>query len=212
MAWSRVLFELNRLRLALPLLAAVLSGCVNQAVVVSIHDRGATRGETADTKLVPTMSEHLPPSPPLAGEIAAEPPTSRGEELIQEASAAAVEPAPEAAVVPVGAVVYFDFDRFAVSKEARAILRKESKRVRAEIKGDKNRKIVVEGHCDERGTRDYNLLLGEQRAKAVKRALEDLGFPTQRISITSYGKERPFCPDHSETCWRQNRRVHLTIQ
>jgi len=212
MAWSRGSFELNRLRIALPLLAVVLSACVNQAVVVSIHDRGATPGETAHTKLVPTMSEHLPPSPPLAGEIAGETPTSTGEEQIQEAAAVAVEPAPEAAAVPVGAVIYFEFDRFAVSKDAHAILRKESKRVRTEIKADKKRKIVVEGHCDERGTRDYNLLLGEQRAKAVKRALEDLGFPSQRITITSYGKERPFCPDHSESCWRQNRRVHLTIQ
>jgi peptidoglycan-associated lipoprotein len=71
---------------------------------------------------------------------------------------------------------------------------------------------VVEGHCDERGTRDYNLLLGERRARAVKRVLEELGVPSNRVQTTSYGKERPLCAQHSDACWRQNRRVHLTIQ
>jgi peptidoglycan-associated lipoprotein len=72
--------------------------------------------------------------------------------------------------------------------------------------------VVIEGHCDERGTQAYNLVLGEKRARSAKRYLEDLGVPTSRLKTTSYGEMRPFCKERDESCYQQNRRAHFAIQ
>ena len=71
--------------------------------------------------------------------------------------------------------------------------------------------ITVEGHCDERGTAEYNLSLGERRSNAVKGYLVSLGVAADRITVISKGKETPFCTDSSESCWQQNRRGHFVI-
>ncbi len=71
--------------------------------------------------------------------------------------------------------------------------------------------ILIEGHCDERGTGSYNLALGDRRANAAKEYLVSLGIDGSRIKTVSYGKERPFCTDSNESCWQQNRRAHLVI-
>jgi peptidoglycan-associated lipoprotein len=73
-------------------------------------------------------------------------------------------------------------------------------------------KVLIEGHCDERGTLAYNLVLGERRAQSVKRYLQELGVPPSQLQIVSYGKERPFCTEHRETCWQQNRRGHFVVK
>jgi len=101
--------------------------------------------------------------------------------------------------------VYFDFDQYTVRADAQAVLEANARI----LKGDRAAKILIEGHCDERGTLAYNLVLGERRARAVQRYLEDLGVSSTRIQIVSYGKERPFCTDHSEACWQSNRRAHF---
>ena len=72
-------------------------------------------------------------------------------------------------------------------------------------------KVTVEGHCDSRGTAEYNLGLGERRANAVKGYLVSLGVPSDRILVVSKGKEQPFCSEENETCWAQNRRGHFII-
>jgi peptidoglycan-associated lipoprotein len=72
--------------------------------------------------------------------------------------------------------------------------------------------ITIEGHCDERGSTDYNLALGDQRAGAVKSALVSAGVNASRIKTISYGKEKPFCNESNEACWQQNRRGHLVYQ
>ena len=72
-------------------------------------------------------------------------------------------------------------------------------------------KIQIEGHCDERGTVEYNLALGERRANSAKRYLTSLGIPENRISTISYGKERPLDPGHNEEAWTKNRRAHFVI-
>jgi peptidoglycan-associated lipoprotein len=72
-------------------------------------------------------------------------------------------------------------------------------------------KVMIEGHCDSRGTSEYNLALGERRAKAVQDYLLSLGVPTDRVTIVSKGKEQPFCGDENESCWQQNRRGHFMI-
>jgi peptidoglycan-associated lipoprotein len=72
--------------------------------------------------------------------------------------------------------------------------------------------LKISGHCDERGTHDYNLVLGEKRAKAAKSFLVDLGVSPNQVAIVSYGKDRPFCADHDEECYRQNRRGHMLLR
>jgi peptidoglycan-associated lipoprotein len=71
--------------------------------------------------------------------------------------------------------------------------------------------VQIEGHCDSRGTSEYNLALGERRAAAVKDYLVSLGVPAERISTVSKGEEQPFCADETESCWQQNRRGHFII-
>jgi len=104
--------------------------------------------------------------------------------------------------------IYFDFDRYNLRSDAQATLEGNSKWLRNEP----DKSLVIEGHCDERGTLAYNLVLGEKRAKSAKRYLEDLGIPASRIQTTSYGEVRPFCKDHNEGCWSKNRRAHFVIQ
>jgi len=72
-------------------------------------------------------------------------------------------------------------------------------------------RITIEGHCDERGTAEYNLGLGERRASALKAYLVELGVPENRLAISSKGKEAPFCSESNEACWQQNRRGHFVI-
>ncbi len=69
---------------------------------------------------------------------------------------------------------------------------------------------MIEGHCDERGSAEYNLALGDRRANSAKEFLQELGVPADRLSVISYGKERPQCTEHNEECWQKNRRVHFT--
>jgi peptidoglycan-associated lipoprotein len=105
--------------------------------------------------------------------------------------------------------VYFDYDRFSVRKEAIPVLQENAQVLTA---GLSNKSIVIEGHCDERGTESYNMVLGERRAKAVKEYLIHLGVPGEKIQVVSYGKERPFCTDQNEQCWQENRRSHFVLR
>jgi peptidoglycan-associated lipoprotein len=101
--------------------------------------------------------------------------------------------------------VYFDFDQYTVRTEAQAVLEANARA----LKQDRAVKIMIEGHCDERGTLAYNMVLGERRANAAKRYLQELGVPASQLETVSYGKERPFCAEHSEACWQSNRRAHF---
>jgi peptidoglycan-associated lipoprotein len=98
--------------------------------------------------------------------------------------------------------VFFAYDSSAVSSSAADILDTQA----AWLKKNKNVNIVVQGHCDERGTREYNLALGERRANAVKKYLVSQGVAADRITVISYGKERPAVLGNNETAWAQNRR------
>jgi len=101
-----------------------------------------------------------------------------------------------------GTMIHFDFDRYDLKPEARQILTRK-----AEImKQYPEIKLVVEGHCDQRGTAEYNLALGERRARAAADYLVNLGVPTAKLSIVSYGKERPLDPGNNEAAWAKNRR------
>jgi len=105
--------------------------------------------------------------------------------------------------------VYFDYDRFTIRKDARSVLQENAQALVAGL-SDKN--IVIEGHCDERGTESYNMVLGKRRASAVKEFLVDLGVPGDKLQVMSYGKEKPFCTDQNEQCWQENRRGHFVLK
>jgi peptidoglycan-associated lipoprotein len=102
---------------------------------------------------------------------------------------------------------YFDFDRYTLTAEARKSLRENADW----LKKDANAQIQVEGHCDERGTTEYNLALGERRANVVKDFLKNLGVDPARVTIVSYGNERPADSGHDEAAWAKNRRAVSVI-
>ena len=102
---------------------------------------------------------------------------------------------------------YFDFDKSDIRPDARSALGTTG----GFLKSYPQVKVMIEGHCDERGSTEYNLALGDRRAQAAKDFLVSLGVASDRMQTVSYGKERPFCQDHKEDCWQQNRRAHFVM-
>ncbi|MFC1747343.1 peptidoglycan-associated lipoprotein Pal [Pseudomonadota bacterium] len=102
-------------------------------------------------------------------------------------------------------VVYFDFDRSEIKPEARAIIEAHAKK----LAQNPSMRITLEGHCDERGTREYNLGLGERRSKAVQRVMSLMGVSSNQLELVSYGEERPAQMGHDERSWSMNRRVEF---
>lgn len=104
--------------------------------------------------------------------------------------------------------VFFAYDSWAISEEGRQVLSRNAEW----MKSNPGVLVKVEGHCDERGTAAYNLVLGEKRAKAARNYLVELSVNANRLSVVSYGKERPSCNEHAESCYQQNRRGHLVVK
>lgn len=104
--------------------------------------------------------------------------------------------------------VYFEFDSSALTMAAQDVLKRKAEWLR----DNPDRSVVIEGHCDERGTNEYNLALGDRRATSAKQFLTDLGIPPSRLSTISYGEERPVDPRHTEEAWAKNRRAHFVVQ
>ncbi|MDH4035930.1 MAG: peptidoglycan-associated lipoprotein Pal [Candidatus Krumholzibacteria bacterium] len=103
---------------------------------------------------------------------------------------------------------FFAFDSYSLSAEAKGTLEANAR----EMKRVTDKMITIEGHCDERGTKAYNLALGEKRANAARDYLVAMGVNASRITTVSYGKERPFDPGHDETAWAKNRRAHFVVK
>jgi peptidoglycan-associated lipoprotein len=101
--------------------------------------------------------------------------------------------------------VNFDFDKYDIRPDAARVLDGNIDW----MKSNPDAMILVEGHCDERGTNEYNLALGDRRARSTMNYLTAHGVPASRIKTISYGEERPLCADRSETCWARNRRAHF---
>jgi peptidoglycan-associated lipoprotein len=140
-----------------------------------------------------------PPAPPVVQPVTPEPTPA---------------PAPETPV-PVPSVtagdftdVFFDLDSYTLREDAKVALDRAAKLLRDQT--DVN--ITLEGHCDERGTVEYNQALGEKRANAARDYLVNAGVPAARIQSLSYGKERPFAEGHDESAWAQNRRAHFVLR
>jgi peptidoglycan-associated lipoprotein len=104
--------------------------------------------------------------------------------------------------------VHFDFDRYEIRAQDKGVLDENAKW----LKSNANAFLLIEGHADERGTNEYNLALGERRAKATRDHLVSLGIDGGRITVISYGEERPMCTERTETCWAQNRRAHFLVK
>jgi peptidoglycan-associated lipoprotein len=129
----------------------------------------------------------------------------------QQTAVAPVGPAPGTAEdlrVNVGDRLFFDFDRSDLKPEART----QVERWAAWLTRFPTRTVVIEGHCDERGTREYNLALGERRANAARQYLISLGIAANRVTTISYGKERPTVSGNNEAAWSQNRRAVLGVR
>lgn len=107
---------------------------------------------------------------------------------------------------------YFDYDKHLLRSDAQATLTDDAKTLTDILKQYPDYKLTVEGHCDERGSAEYNAALGDARSKAAKEYLVSLGIPGNQLQTVSYGKERPVCTDSNEACWQKNRRAHIVAQ
>jgi len=105
---------------------------------------------------------------------------------------------------------YFDYDKHTLRPDAEAALRRDAQTLSDIIRQYPDFKLTVEGHCDARGSEEYNLALGDARAKQAKEYLATLGLPENQLQLISYGKDRPVCNDQDEACWQKNRRAHVT--
>ena len=106
--------------------------------------------------------------------------------------------------------VYFDYDKSDVRGDGQSVLNQDAAAIKRILVDFPNASIVVEGHCDERGSAEYNLGLGDRRASSAKDFLVQLGVPADRLKTISYGKERPQCTESGESCWQKNRRAHFS--
>ena len=137
-----------------------------------------------------------------------EPTTTEEPDDVVDDEMSAGESGVEDVKMPVVGDVFFDYDKFALSADSRSALENNARQLRDASSFD----IVIEGHCDERGTNAYNLALGEKRAKAAKDYLVSLGVSPRRVTTVSYGEERPFEKGNNERAWAKNRRAHFIVQ
>lgn len=165
----------------------VLWGCPKKAEVTSAPE--TPKEEAAPAPEAP-KEEAKPEAKPV------EQPAAK-EEVKEQAAAAAEGLQP----------IYFDFDKSFVRADAKSVMKANAEWLKANPKV----KIRIEGNCDERGTIEYNQALGQRRAASAKKYLTDMGISSGRISLISYGKEKPACSEHNEECWQKNRRDDLVV-
>jgi peptidoglycan-associated lipoprotein len=149
----------------------------------------AKGGGNQDTRSVTIeVSSSVPPPPPRTASVRENPAEILGREAQD---------------------VYFDYDKNDIRADGRDTLTKDAELIKRILGADATFTIVIEGHCDERGSEEYNLALGDRRALAVKEFLVQLGVPEDRLKTISFGKERPVCTDENDACYQKNRRGHL---
>jgi len=190
---------MTRVRAVLPIIVlAVVMG-------VSACAKKAPAPAPAPPPPPPAAAPSPPPPPPPPPRAAAAPPSAPG--ALSEEEVFARKSLEQLNAERPLADVYFDLDQSDIRADARAAIQKNSdwlKRWTTVV-------LAIEGHCDSRGSAEYNLGLGSRRAIAVKDYLVSLGIPAARVTIVSKGKEQPFCSQEEESCWQQNRRAHFVI-
>lgn len=176
-------------------LSLFLAGCAKRPATTAASappPTGAPAPSTAAPSTSGTPGPSMTPSPAAPG----------------TAAPSTTPPAPsEFRETPNLKDVFFDFDRYDIRPSDAKVLDTNA----AWLKTNDNL-VLIEGHCDERGTNEYNLALGERRAKATMNYLVGQGVQANRVTIISYGKERPTCTEHSEACWAKNRRAHFLVK
>jgi peptidoglycan-associated lipoprotein len=187
--------------LVMPLLIVAL-------FLVGCPKRPATTAASAPAPAPPPVM--APPAPsPGATSPSTPPAPSTAAPATPTPAAPAQPPAPsEFAENPALKDIYFDFDKYDIRPNDAKILDDNA----SWLKSNGNMLVLIEGHCDERGTNEYNLALGERRAKATMNYLVTQGIQANRITIISYGEERPVCAEKSEDCWRRNRHAHFLVK
>ena len=184
----------------------LMTGCAKKAVskdegLVAGDQKAAAAQSEADAK---KKEAEAAAKEEAARKLAAEQQKEDVKELALKRDAAAAAAAAEKEQTAFEDI-YFVFDKSTIEPEAREIL----KRLAGLLGSNKNYSLVIEGHCDERGTVEYNLALGQSRADAAMKYLVDLGLDKESIKTITYGKERPLDPGHDEEAWAKNRRAHF---
>jgi peptidoglycan-associated lipoprotein len=207
-------------------LSTTLFGCSGKRVAASAGDAASTTKENSAAAPVETISPEsmitvpddrsatqetarplVDPAPAPPAESTPSVPPALLTETPPASNPPAAPPAPADEIVSL-ADVFFDFDQYTIRRDAHSVLSANA----AWINSRPGKAVVIEGHCDERGTQAYNLVLGDKRARSTKRYLEELGVATSRLKTTSYGEIRPFCKERDEHCYQQNRRAHFVVQ
>jgi peptidoglycan-associated lipoprotein len=104
----------------------------------------------------------------------------------------------------------FDYDKATIRSDATTVLKDDVGVIRDILTNYPSQKLVIEGNADERGSSEYNLALGDKRARAAEEFLTTMGIPDAQLTVISYGKDHPICKDQTESCWQKNRRAHIT--
>ena len=170
------------------------------AIVLVFSFAVACKKKPKEVPPPPPQTQEQPPVERVEAPVVQEPQLSE-EELLLQKSLDQIN-----REKPLG-TIYFDYDRAVIRDDARATLDANA----AWMKKFRSAKVLVEGHCDERGTEEYNLALGEKRAKATQDYLLSLGVPADRMKIISYGKSQPVNPGHDESAWQMNRRAQFLV-
>ena len=179
-------------------LALFLAGCPKRPVTTAVSAPPPAPAPTPPPVPTPVVP---PPPPPVA-------PAPTPPQPVAPAPAPGPAPAREYTANAALADVHFDFDKAVIRSGDAKILDASA----GWLKANREQLLLIEGHCDERGTNEYNLALGERRAKAAMSYLVSRGVEASRITLISYGKERPLCTEKAERCWAQNRRDHFLVK
>ena len=170
----------------------------------------------ACTKKVAVSTPPPPPAAPAKSTLPAAAPLARRETPARPVAAAPRPAYPNAATrARIDELLariedaYFDYDKHTLRPDAIQALSGDSAELRDILKDYPTYKLTIEGHCDERGSAEYNMALGDARAHAAEDYLTQIGIPAEQFTLVSYGKEHPVCEDHNEACWQKNRRIHF---
>jgi peptidoglycan-associated lipoprotein len=190
---------------SLLVMAVVVAGCAKQPATTSVGAAPAPTGAASSTSAGPTAG----PAPTSPGSSGAQlQPGTTATPAPTSPTEGARPAAKDFVAVPELRDVFFDFDKYDIRPPDAKTLDANA----SWLKSNGNMLVLIEGHCDERGTNEYNLALGERRAKAAMNYLVSQGVQASRITIISYGEERPVCSDKNEACWAKNRRAHFLVK
>jgi peptidoglycan-associated lipoprotein len=182
--------------IAIATLAFVGAGCAKKKVASVASNPPAPTENTASTPTATPSTRPTPAPAPPAAEAKSNFPDAATRARIDQLLAK-IEDA------------YFDYDQHTLRPDAITALKSDSTELRDILKDYPDYKLTVEGHCDERGSAEYNMALGQARAEAAKNYLVQVGIPGQQLGAVSMGKEKPACEEHDEACWQKNRRIHI---